>query len=387
MKKEIVVIGDVEIGGGTLTDDFISDKALSAFIGTLTRKKTPVDFILNGDSFDFMKCPYIVKGKNTYPRHITEKISLAKLKLMEEAHAPVFEALRRFVSHKKNRLFFTIGNHDHDLFYEGVQERIKELLKSKENVFFRLQYHFHGVYAEHGQQYDFLNKINPKRAFITYRGEKILNIPWLAFGLISRFMTIKEEHPFMERIKPYPTMFSHHKAVLQKINRRSIEYVLKSIIYYPLRYFYDPTYTIPREIFRELYRRLKNRHWDIDNIVPVFKRRQRWRANLRNKIHVLGHVHEHYLEQKGGWIIIHPDTWRDEYTFDETNGKLYHKPKKYVHILVEDDDSLQWEVKDYPIKRSVLRFDDVLKDEVGWVKKAAAEEGYPIEKFLARDPS
>ena len=61
--REIIVIGDIEMGAGTLTDDFISDKYLVKLINSLTRKKHPVDFVLNGDTFDFLKCPLIEDRK------------------------------------------------------------------------------------------------------------------------------------------------------------------------------------------------------------------------------------------------------------------------------------------------------------------------------------
>ena len=107
IKKEVIVIGDIEMGGGTLTDDFISDKALSKTILSLNKRKHPVDLILNGDVFDFIKCPYIVNNKKKYPRHITSEISLGKLRLIYKAHKPVFEALRKFASGKNNRIYFS----------------------------------------------------------------------------------------------------------------------------------------------------------------------------------------------------------------------------------------------------------------------------------------
>ena len=53
MKKEIIILGDIEMGGGTLTDDFISDKTLAKLIYSLCNKNVPVDLVLNGDIFAF----------------------------------------------------------------------------------------------------------------------------------------------------------------------------------------------------------------------------------------------------------------------------------------------------------------------------------------------
>ena len=45
--KEIIVIGDTELGCGDLHDDFISDKLLSKLIRSLAKKKHPVELVLN----------------------------------------------------------------------------------------------------------------------------------------------------------------------------------------------------------------------------------------------------------------------------------------------------------------------------------------------------
>ena len=75
-------------------------------------------------------------------------------------------------------------------------------------------------------------------------------------------------------------------------------------------------------------------------------------------MYVLGHIHENYLEEKEGWAIIHPDTWRDEYTMDVKTRMLTHKTKRYVHVLVEND-KINWKLIECPIKRSSLNFNRV----------------------------
>lgn len=377
MKREIIVVGDIEMGGGTYTDDFISDNALSTLILKLSRKKHPVDLILNGDTFDFLKCPYIINNKVTYPRHITGEISLAKLRLIYNAHTKVFEALKKFASKEENKIFFIVGNHDADLVYKEVQQGVRTLLENRRNIFFSFTYNRYGVYAEHGHQYDFVNKVNLNLLFHKFGGKPILNIPWVAYGYIH-FCSLKEDHPLMERIMPRPVMFSHHKAILKKLNLRVVEYFLKGLFYYPWRYFSDPTYTFPRKLVREFYRRMKNVHWDVDEIVEPFKRKRK-KLLEKNKINVLGHVHKRHLEEIGDSVIIHPDTWRDEYYMDTKTRELIPKVKRYLKIEVNEDGSLNWDLVTVPLKRSILHFDDIIRDEKRYVKLAAQEEGYGLE--------
>src|SRR3989338_1868225 len=380
MKKEIILMGDIEMGGGTLTDDFISDKALSKLIYSFCNRNIPVDLVLNGDTFDFLKCPYIVNNQTDYPRHITCEVSLAKLRLIYNAHKLVFEALKRFAAEKKNRIFFIIGNHDPDLIYPEVQAQIRVLLDNAENAVFSFYYNNHGVHAEHGHQYDFLNKVNEDHLFLDYKGQKILNIPWLSLGLISKFMTLKEKYPLMERITPRPILFTHHQYVEKVVTKQGLTYLLKSLIYYPIRYFYDPTYTIPRELLREFYRRWKNVHWNVDGVVDTFKRKRR-KALHRNKLYVFGHVHKRYLEQAGDITIIHPDTWRDEYFLDTKTRNLIPKTKRYVQVMVNENNLINWKMISCPSQRSTIHFDDLVRDEQKYAKLAAEEEGRYVMNF------
>ncbi len=377
MKREIIIMGDIEMGGGTLTDDFISDHTLAKLISTLAQRKHPVDLVLNGDTFDFLKCPYVMGNTRSYPRHITAEISLSKLTQIHKSHEKVFLALKKFVQEKENRLYFIIGNHDHDLFFAAVQQKMREYLGTKRNVHFRLYYRSQGVYAEHGQQYDFLNRIKPNQPFHTYGEKQILNIPWLSFGLISRFMFLKEEHPFLERIKPLPLLFAHHQSIVQKLSWHSLKYFFLSIVYFPVRHYYDPTYNFPREMIRELYRRIKKVHWDVDAIVEKFKRKRR-RLIKKNRVLVLGHIHDKYVEERDGTVLIHPSTWRDEYLLDPETKKLRPMPKRYVKVLIEDNDELNWELVEISGRKEEFNFDDVAKDEVKYIRKAAEMEKHHL---------
>lgn len=128
LQKEIIVLGDIEMGAGNRTDDFIAGRKLSSLIRELAKRKHPLDLVLNGDTFDFLKCPSQLQPHTAYPRHITTKVSLAKLSLICQAHADVFAAWKEFLASKNKHLYFILGNHDHDLIYPEVQEEIKRLL-------------------------------------------------------------------------------------------------------------------------------------------------------------------------------------------------------------------------------------------------------------------
>ena len=374
LKKEVIVLSDIEMGAGNLTDDFISDRLLAELIVELSNRPHPVDLIFNGDSFDFLKCPSFQTNQLVYHRHITEKVSLNKLNLIYHAHNKVFRALKKFCKTKKHRLIFTIGNHDMDLVYKGVQNKIKEYLGKPKNVYFKEKYRYKNIYVEHGQQYDFLTRINFDKLFLSYKGDTILNQSFVSFGIISRAMELKENHPFMERIFPRKQLLKLHRSAIKKITRRTVGYFLKSMLYYPIRYYYDPTYTYPRELFRELYLRLKNVHWDVDKVIPTFKRKKR-RSLKQGKIFILGHIHEKHIEDHKGVVIVHPGSWRDEYDLDMNTRKLTSRLKRYVQVLVTDEGT-EYQVIDVPVDRSFFNFDKVIKNEVKYVMLAAKEERF-----------
>ena len=181
----------------------------------------------------------------------------------------------------------------------------------------------------------------------------------------------------LERITPRPTIFSEHKSVEKMVTRQGIKYLLNSLIYYPIRYYQDHTYNFPRELVREFYRRWKNVHWDIDEIVTSFKKKRKNKL-YRNKIYVFGHVHKRYLEETGKVTIIHPDTWRDEYSLNAKTRELMPKNKRYVHITIENDASLQWELVECPVIRSIFHFDDLITNEKKYVQLAKEEEEYNL---------
>ncbi len=363
MQKEIIVLGDIEIGAGSITDDFISDKALSELILSLKDRKHPVDLVLNGDTFDFLKAPY--KLPSTYTRYVTANVAVAKLHLVFHAHKRVFDALKAFCSAGKE-VYFIMGNHDLEIAFPEVR---KEINKRIGQVHFPgLTYQKHGVHVEHGHQYDFANVINPKNLFVQHKGEKILNSTFSAFTVISSLIPLKEEHPFLERIKPIPLLLSLYRPVGKKVNRTVAGYFLKSVFYYPLRYYDDPTYIFPINFIQEIFSRVRAVNWEMEDIVSVFKKRR-----LRNKIFVLGHIHDKYVEATKSRVILRPGSWRDEYYLDE--GYLFPRRKRYVQIMVQDD-KLDWNLVSYPIKRSSLKFYDVVKDEKKFIELAKKEEGY-----------
>ncbi len=377
MQPTIYVFGDIEIGGGTLTDDFIADRLLSKVFLTINENKDRVDLVLNGDTFDFLKCPFISHGVKSYPRHITPEVSLQKLELMYEAHPYVFSALTTFLANDQHQIFFNYGNHDPDLSFDEVQEKIRNMLSSPERVHFGYHYGVEGVHIEHGHLYDFLHQLEKGKEFLLFKGKKILNLPFVSFGLITHFMTLKEQHPFLERMKARFIMLQHSRKVSKKIRTLMASYFLKSVLYYPLRHFRDPTYHLPHGLFEEFIKRFRKEQWDVDHVALLFKTHNREKLlNLRQKsIYVLGHTHVRNVHQGSRYVIIHPDTWRDEYILSADFKNLIPKKKNYVKISPGEKE-WGWELVSVENSRTVIPFEHGLQQEHTCIANAADEEGY-----------
>jgi UDP-2,3-diacylglucosamine pyrophosphatase LpxH len=372
--KEVYVFGDIEMGAGNLTDDFISDRVLAKLVLSFAKRPHPVDLILNGDTFDFLKAPYKLHPRATYTRYVTEKVSLAKLTLVHKAHKKVFDALKVFASKKDKHIYFIIGNHDLDLIFKKVQKKIRALLGNPQNIHFPgYSYYKYNVYVEHGQQYDIAHSVKLGKTFTHFKRKRILKYPFVSTAVIANMLPLKEEHPFferLERVDAVPTLFSLHKIINKKVRQSVIRYFFKSVLYYPLRYIADPTYTLPAGSFREFVGRIWYRDWDVSDIIPSFKRKKR-----KFEIAVLGHIHHKYVEEDRGRVILRPGTWRDEYNLDGKSFTLTARTKRYVKITLRGK-KLSWELIVVPIKRNVLDFYDVLKKEHEYRLLVAKEEGY-----------
>jgi len=361
--NQIIVLGDVEMGAGTRTDDFIADKKLAQLILRLSRKHHPIDLVFNGDTFDFLKCPYALHPQR-YTRYVSANIALKKLQLVHDAHPLVFEALKKFSSKKDKNIIFIRGNHDLEIAFTEVQEKLREMIG---NAYFPgLFYYKEDVYIEHGQQYDITNFIHPNHTFIKTRDKKILNNTFVSFAIISALIPLKEEHPFLERIKPWPLILKLHHPLGKKVNRTIAAYFLKSAFYYPLRYYTDPTHSFPRHLVVEFVRRVRTMDWNLSDYLPLFKQKQR-----PHKVIVLGHIHDSMLEDDKYQVIIRPGTWRDEYNID-SKGNLHPLDKQYVEISMNG--KATWRIIKIQNNRKVLQFYDVVKHEKEYMRRVREEE-------------
>jgi len=384
MTKELYFFSDVELGGGTITDDFASDSLLSEVIKNIAKSKHPVDLVFNGDSFDFLKCPILRKRFTFYLEHITVNVALEKLTYIYESHKTVFEAWKHFLKDKKNKLFFNFGNHDYELLFPEVQDQIKYLLDSQ-NVFFQEFYNDNKVYAEHGHQNDVYFAYDAKKVFKEINGKKELNIPALFSGFSAYFMDTKEWHPFLERIEDRNNLFKLHKGIkvqmIYLLSRFYFYNLVFSLYKYIARGYLSSYFSI---IFFSL-KSLLMRSFDVQ-LKKIMKGLRKVPKNV--KLVFYGHVHEKINEYnlRTNKKVIILDTWREEYSFSDNLRFLVPKTKRYAKVEIDKD--IKVTLYDLSAKGGKLPFDKVVDDEAKYIKKVFDDRNtYSLKDYEIEETS
>jgi UDP-2,3-diacylglucosamine pyrophosphatase LpxH len=144
----VVFLSDSHIGGDAGRDIFESPDDLAALFDSLDDHAGPVELILAGDFFDFLRIAEVTAGQNR-----------ASATMSRPEYRELFEALRRFASAPNRTVIYLPGNHDAEAWWN--REIHAELERQGLVLEFALSYtaSFESapdrvVYCEHGNQFD-----------------------------------------------------------------------------------------------------------------------------------------------------------------------------------------------------------------------------------------
>lgn len=211
-KPVVIVISDLHMGGGASDrgDDhvfdhqqlerFITDELLSSPDGQAGR----IELYINGDGFEFAQVRPEVYRLRSAHAWCSEEESLAKLKPILEGHAGVFAAMRAF-SERGNIVTLAAGNHDVDLFWSGVQARLREVAGDLQFVLGdEWTTRFDGrLQISHGHQYDRANRFKHwSSPFVEFKGESRLEMCPGTLFMVKFVNELEEKFPFADNIKP-----------------------------------------------------------------------------------------------------------------------------------------------------------------------------------------
>ena len=211
-KPVVIVISDLHLGGGAADkgDDHVFDQQqLAGFIDTLRASDDGqagrIELYFNGDFLEFAQVGqhlYTLRSANAWR---SEGESRAKLELILDGHPEVFAALKAF-SAAGNRVSIAAGNHDVDLFWEGVQA---DLCAAAGPIDFILgadwTSRFDGrLRIAHGHQHDRANQFKHwAHPFVSGPdGEKRLEMCPGTLFMVKFVNWLEGNYPFADNIKP-----------------------------------------------------------------------------------------------------------------------------------------------------------------------------------------
>jgi UDP-2,3-diacylglucosamine pyrophosphatase LpxH len=132
-----IVISDCHLSAGRFFEgslnpheDFFFDDEMCEFLryfstgryGVGVAGPVEVELVINGDFLDFLNVPY----RGEFEDAITEEIALFKVEAIIAGHPKVMKALREFAAQPGKSITYLVGNHDPDLFFPGVRQRLLE---------------------------------------------------------------------------------------------------------------------------------------------------------------------------------------------------------------------------------------------------------------------
>jgi hypothetical protein len=150
----VVFLSDSHIGGDGGRDIFESPDDMKALFDELAAHPGPVELVLAGDFFDFLRIAKPPQGSNR-----------ASLTIERPEYREVFDALRRLAHDESRMVIYMPGNHDAEMWWNP---QIRAALEREGLVHeFALSYSASFasepgriVYCEHGNQFDSANAIH-----------------------------------------------------------------------------------------------------------------------------------------------------------------------------------------------------------------------------------
>ena len=324
-KKTILVISDLHLGAGAFFDgkrnpleDFYHDKELVDFLDFYSDgeyQNREMELIINGDFLDFLAVPYVRYFDDEY---WSEEASLERLKLIVTGHSEVFNALSLFLSNKKRKIIYIIGNHDAELILDRVKENFLGLFAEtiRENI--KIIANDNGDYSPeiglfviHGHEYEHAHFFHSKRSIVEDEtGRKYFRPSWGAYYITRVLNKFKEEKGHINAIKPIGQLF------------------INGVIYEPLftiRFFFASVWYFIMVRFIYFYRQHKNvkKIWEhAKRELSLFKDYEQVTEDFfENKTMIkallVGHTHiPLFRPRPDGSVFVNTGTWTKTFHLD-----------------------------------------------------------------------
>jgi UDP-2,3-diacylglucosamine pyrophosphatase LpxH len=220
-----IVVSDLHLSAdfaaeGNRLEDFHSAQEFAAFLEEVAaesdREGADVELIVNGDGFEMLQVPNLDEFDPAfrYPpeeyHSSSEADSVLKMDLIIAGHRPFFEGLGRFIRLGPPRRSVTLvsGNHDLNLYWPAVQERIRQAIGATSGRASLLSFEAwrvcrEGIYVEHGNQYaEFLNRIEDMEEPLDQDDPDQLDLPVGSWFVMDVFNEVEWEKYWVDGVKP-----------------------------------------------------------------------------------------------------------------------------------------------------------------------------------------
>lgn len=214
----MIIISDCHLSAGRIFEgklnpyeDFHFDDEMVEFFRHFSSGRyadNAVELLINGDFFDHLNVPFF----GEFEEAITEDIAVTKTEQIIAGHPKVMRGIREFASKPGKTVKYLIGNHDADLFFPKVRERITrewdpegrtvsdkvEVIADRDRVSYP-----GGVEVHHGNQFEAVHVLNFEKPLLTESlAEPVLNIPWGSFFVLKIINRLKHEREYVDKIRP-----------------------------------------------------------------------------------------------------------------------------------------------------------------------------------------
>lgn len=331
-KRKVIILGDIEMGAGDKFDDFPHTIFIQEFLdryNTDRYAQTELDLVFNGDTFDFLK----VDIGGAFPHLIDEYIAATKLSRIAHAHKGFFEAIEKFIEYgqRPRRVHFIVGNHDMELFFPRIQDRITKLCGGSGQIFFPgFKLIIRDLYIEHGNQRDSLFSVEPDEIFIQHENRNVLKLPWATVTLLNAILPCREELYMLDRIKPRSVLFQSLPELKEYVLGRLWRYWTKDYIRSsdPLK---KVSWTMVRETLKRSFYAFQP-DVEIDRSLDALRKQ-----NPHLRTFVFGHLHEASSRSFGDRKVVQAGCFRDEFMLTEHDLSYRPIPKSFIEVDFVDN--------------------------------------------------
>lgn len=214
-----LIVSDLHLGGGPADpgDDHVHDKdQFARFIReqacTPEGRQGGIELLVNGDFLEFAQTNTEAFELVSETCWCNERQSLRKLDTILAGHPTIFEALRQF-QQAGNLVTLSAGNHDVDLFWPAVQQRLRELIGPALRIETGREWterHDGKLQVGHGHMSDIANRFQHwSRPIVTdAHGVECLEMCPGTLFMVKFVNPLEARYPFADNLQPVSKLAS-----------------------------------------------------------------------------------------------------------------------------------------------------------------------------------